>query len=109
MCFLNCVFPPCNPLRKKLTQNTGVPWGKVPRCVFNQPSFRSDIWHRSNDSVQTRHIGLEGSYMLVIIGLARTDYDQLLHQVPPEAPAFDVLRAALNSPDGDVKNRCSSA
>jgi predicted NAD/FAD-binding protein len=30
--------------------------------------------------------------MLVIIGLARADYDQLLHNVPPEAPAFNVLR-----------------
>jgi hypothetical protein len=30
--------------------------------------------------------------MLVIIGLARTDYDQLLQNVPPEAPAFTVLR-----------------
>ena len=30
--------------------------------------------------------------MLVIIGLARADYDQLLQNVPPEAPAFDVLR-----------------
>ena len=30
--------------------------------------------------------------MLVIIGLARTDYDQLLQNVPPEAPAFAVLR-----------------
>ena len=30
--------------------------------------------------------------MLVIIGLARTDYDQLLQNVRPEAPAFMVLR-----------------
>jgi hypothetical protein len=30
--------------------------------------------------------------MLVIIGLARADYEQLLHNVPPEAPAFNVLR-----------------
>ena len=30
--------------------------------------------------------------MLVIIGLARTDYDQLLQNVAPEAPAFTVLR-----------------
>ena len=30
--------------------------------------------------------------MLVIIGLARADYEQLVHKVPPEAPAFDVLR-----------------
>ena len=45
--------------------------------------------------------------MLVIIGLARADYDQLLHNVSPEAPAFNVLRGSLNSLD--VKNRCSSA
>ena len=30
--------------------------------------------------------------MLVIIGLARADYEQLLHNVPREAPAFNVLR-----------------
>jgi hypothetical protein len=30
--------------------------------------------------------------MLVIIGLARADYDQLLHNIPPEALAFNVLR-----------------
>jgi hypothetical protein len=29
--------------------------------------------------------------MLVIIGLARADYEQLLRNVPPEAPAFNVL------------------
>ena len=30
--------------------------------------------------------------MQVIIGLARADYEELLHKVPPEAPAFTVLR-----------------
>ena len=30
--------------------------------------------------------------MLIIIGLARPDYEQLLHNVAPEAPAFNVLR-----------------
>jgi hypothetical protein len=30
--------------------------------------------------------------MQVIIGLARADYEQLLHNVPTEAPAFNVLR-----------------
>jgi predicted NAD/FAD-binding protein len=30
--------------------------------------------------------------MLVIIGLARADYEQLLHNVAPETPAFNVLR-----------------
>jgi hypothetical protein len=30
--------------------------------------------------------------MQVIIGLARADYEELLHNVPPEAPAFTVLR-----------------
>jgi hypothetical protein len=30
--------------------------------------------------------------MLVIIGLARADYDQLLHKVPSDVPAFAVLR-----------------
>ena len=30
--------------------------------------------------------------MLVIIGLARADYTQLLHNIPPGAAAFDVLR-----------------
>lgn len=30
--------------------------------------------------------------MLVIIGIARTDYQQLLHNVPPQAPASNVLR-----------------
>ena len=29
--------------------------------------------------------------MLVTIGLARGDYAQLLHNVPPEEPAFDIL------------------
>ena len=47
--------------------------------------------------------------MPVIIGLARADYDQLLHNVSPEAPAFGILRRCLNSPDGDVKNRFSGA
>ena len=30
--------------------------------------------------------------MLLIIGLECSDYEQLLHNVPPEAPAFNVLR-----------------
>ena len=30
--------------------------------------------------------------MLVIIGLARAHYEQLVHNVHPEAPAFTVLR-----------------
>ena len=30
--------------------------------------------------------------MLVVIGLLRADYEQLLINVPPEAPAFTVLR-----------------
>ena len=30
--------------------------------------------------------------MIVVIGLARADYEQLLHKVPPEVPAFTVLR-----------------
>ena len=30
--------------------------------------------------------------MIVVIGLARADYEQLLHNVSPEAPAFSVLR-----------------
>jgi hypothetical protein len=30
--------------------------------------------------------------MLVTIGLARANYEQLLHNLPPEAPAFTVLR-----------------
>ena len=30
--------------------------------------------------------------MLVVIGLARGDYEQLVHNVSPEAPAFAVLR-----------------
>ena len=30
--------------------------------------------------------------MLVTIGLARADYEQLLHNVAPGAPAFHVLR-----------------
>jgi hypothetical protein len=32
--------------------------------------------------------------MLVIIGLARADYDQLLHNVPPEAPRGLMFSAA---------------
>jgi hypothetical protein len=30
--------------------------------------------------------------MLIVIGLVRADYQQLLINVPPEAPAFTVLR-----------------
>ena len=30
--------------------------------------------------------------MLVFVGLARADYEQLVHNVPAEAPAFTVLR-----------------
>jgi hypothetical protein len=30
--------------------------------------------------------------MLVVIGLARADYEQLLRKVPADAPAFSVLR-----------------
>jgi hypothetical protein len=30
--------------------------------------------------------------MVVVVGLARADYERLLHSVPPEAPAFTVLR-----------------
>ena len=30
--------------------------------------------------------------MVVVIGLARADYEQLLENVPAEAPAFAVLR-----------------
>ena len=30
--------------------------------------------------------------MVVVIGLARADYEQLLEKVPSEAPAFAVLR-----------------
>ena len=41
--------------------------------------------------------------MLVIIGLARTDYDQLLQNVPPRLPRLRFSAAALSSHDGDVK------
>ena len=47
--------------------------------------------------------------MLVIIGFARPDYEQLLHTVPPEAPAFMFSAAAVSSPDGDVKDRYLNA
>jgi hypothetical protein len=30
--------------------------------------------------------------MVVVIGLARADYEQLLHKIPAEAPALTVLR-----------------
>ncbi len=41
--------------------------------------------------------------MLVIIGLARADYKQLLHNVPPRHPRLMFSAAALNLPNGDVK------
>lgn len=42
--------------------------------------------------VNSYPIAAEKSCMLVIIGIARSDYQQLLHNVPPEAPACNVLR-----------------
>jgi hypothetical protein len=47
--------------------------------------------------------------MVVVIGLARADCEQLLHNVPREAAAFTVLRRCPELYRWDVKNRFSSA
>jgi hypothetical protein len=63
----------------------------------NQAEFRSNVWHCGTpepepEPYRVLRKRLREALMLVIIGLARVDYEQPLHNVSPDNPAFHVLR-----------------
>ena len=76
----------------------------------NQAEFRSNVWHCGTpepepEPYRVLRKRLREALMLVIIGLARVDYEQRCIMSLPIIPRFMFYVAAPSSIDGDVKNR----